>query len=287
MADVRVSPPRVFGGAARAPRPPQDAGGAVDAHRQTGFVLGDEADLVVEGLEREAAVAGDAAGAKYRKPPVAFALAFWSRSWLGRLEALHAVEWGNYAAAVPLVLSAAEQMAASLAVLTPGAREVEDWVAAGGVANAPERHGTRLPGASISIEGVLAGHEGLAAVHAAAERLAQPDLGTTLVLAGGESAPGRLAVTFADRDFHAGLAELVLGWLLEAGAAQAEALVGAADGLPVADPDGLRDFAERARTKASDRRRCRAIVAEGATGPELTIENWRRASGGAGKRIVL
>src|SRR5690606_36482777 len=93
---VRVSPPRVFSGVAHAPRPPAEAGGAADAHRQARFVLGEELDLVLSILEAEAGIAQDASGSKYRNQLVAVALATWSRAWASRLEALHAVETGNY-----------------------------------------------------------------------------------------------------------------------------------------------------------------------------------------------
>ena len=105
---MRVSPPKVFGEAVAAGKPPAGSAGAQDAYRQTGFVLGAEVDLVVSGLALEGQVADASSGAKFRTQVTASALGLWSRSWLSRLQALHALQWGNYTAAMPLVRAAAD-----------------------------------------------------------------------------------------------------------------------------------------------------------------------------------
>jgi len=63
---MRVSPPRVTPQVEAAPRPSAGSPGA-DAHRQTGFVLGEEVDLVVNGLWIEGQVVDLSAGARFRK----------------------------------------------------------------------------------------------------------------------------------------------------------------------------------------------------------------------------
>ncbi len=287
MPEVRVSPPRIFPEAEHAPRPPAGSAGSADAHRQTAFVLGESTDHVLAGLRLEAAVAGEAAGARYRNVTVAAVLATGSRAWLVRLQALHAVEWGDYAAAVALIAVAAEQEAACAALLADGGAAWRAWLAAGGLRDLPAEHATQIaltPSASVDGGDLPAP---LAEVRGAAGVLAAPSAGASVLLAGGESGSGRLAVTFGDRDFHMGLAELASGWLLALGLAKGELLLAAEGVLPLPDPEALRAWAVRARRLLATPRRCRMERRESGGVERYVIENWRRAPSGAVRRIVL
>ncbi len=288
MPAFRVSPPRVFPEAERSPRPPAGAAGSADAHRQTAFVLGETVGLVLDGLRLESAVAGEAAGSRYRNAAVAALLATGSRAWLARLHALHAIEWGAYSAAVPLIASAADHEAACAALLADGGANWRDWLDSDGLDDLHEAHATQYAlGTPPPDDTDAALPELLADVRAAANALAQPSPGASALLAGGESGAGRLAVTFADRDFHVGLAELASGWLLALGAAKAELLLGAGDVLPVSDPDALRRWTRAARRELDAPRRCRMERREIGGAERYVVENWRRAPSGAARRIVL
>ena len=285
MAEFRVSPPRVHPEAERSSRPPAGSAGSVDAHRQTAFVLGETVDLVLDGLRLEAAVASEAAGSRYRNLTVAALLATGSRAWLARLEALHAIEWGAYQAAVPLIASAADHEAACAAILRDGPTAWQGLLDSGGVSDMPEAHATHLalgePPQEVELPELLAG------VCNAARALAQPTPGATLLLAGGESGPGRVAVTFGDRDFHMALAELTSGWLLALGVAKVELLLDAGDVLPIFEPDGLSRWARAARRELDEPRRCRIERREVEGVERHVVENWRRGTAGAVRRIVL
>ena len=89
---IRISPPKVFPIATGAGRPAADAGGSLDSHRQTSFVLDGDLAAVLDGLNLEGGVAAASTGAKSRTQAMVAALGLWSRSWLCRLEALHAVQ---------------------------------------------------------------------------------------------------------------------------------------------------------------------------------------------------
>ena len=284
MPSFRVSPPRVHPEAERSSRPPAGSAGSVDAHRQTAFVLGETVELVLDGLRLESAVASEAAGSRYRTVTVAALLASGSRAWLARLEALHAIEAGAYAAAVPLIASAADHEAACAAILN-GADAWQDWLDTDGVGDLPEAHATRLalgaPPDDADVPELLAG------VRAAVGALAQPSPGASALLSGGESGPGRLAVTFGDRDFHMALAELTSGWLLALGVAKVELLLGPGDVLPVSDTDALDRWAGAARRELDEPRRCRIERREIGGDERFVVENWRRAPSGAVRRIVL
>ena len=285
MAEFRVSPPRVYPEAERSSRPPAGAAGSADAHRQTAFVLGETIDLLIEGLRLESAVAGEAAGGRYRNVTVAALLATGSRAWLSRLHALHAIEWGAYEAAVPLVAAAAELEAACVALLRDGAATWRAWLDADGVSDLHEEHATQYALGSPPEGGAVPAL--LAEVRGAAAALAQPSPGATVLLAGGESGAGRLAVTFGDRDFHMALAELTSGWLLALGVSKVELLLEGTDVLPVSDPEALSRWARSARRELEAPRRCRMERREVAGSERYVVENWRRAPAGAVRRIVL
>ncbi len=287
VAVPRVAPPRIFPGATRAAKPPAGAAGAGDAQRQTAFALGAEADLVVRGLELEGAAAQGASGARHRSQQMAAALGPWSRGWLCRLEALHAAEWGNYAAAVTLVRAAADQQAAQLYVLRTGAAEWQEWLEEGGIAAAPEDHATEYRLHAFRAAEILAGHDILGPLYREAMDLSMPHFGSTLLVAGSDSNPDRVLMTFGDRDFHLGLAELNLGWLLLLGVAQVEALLEFATVFGIDGAEDLERWVAEARGAAGRPDRCGVESVERDGMKRYLVHNWRRAPGAARKKILL
>ncbi len=287
MSGFRVSPPKVFPQATRAAKPPLDAAGSADAYRQTTFVLGDDVELVLEGLRLEAAIAEASSGAKFRKQVTASAMALWSRSWLSRLDALHAVEWGNYTAAITLVRAAADYQAAMLYLLRTGAAEWDEWLDAGGIQLAPADHATEFRLHAFRAAEVLAAHDVLGPIYRTSTDLSLSHFGSTLLFAGAESDPARIAVTFGDRDFHVGLAEVHLGWLLQLGSA---VLTDTAE-FPVAfaAPEGEATTAwiERAERACGRRDRCRVETVDRDGMKRYLVHNWRREPRSAAKKLLL
>lgn len=287
MSDVRVSPPRIFAQATRAAKPPLDAAGSADAYRQTTFVLDADVELVLRGLELEAAVAEGSSGAKYRKQVMVAALGLWSRSWLSRLEALHAVQWGNYAAALPLLRAAADYQASGLYVLRDGGAEWEEWLAEEGIALAAEEHATEYRLHAFRAAEVLAAHEILGPIYRVAMDLSMPHFGATLLLAGNASTPERVAMTFGDRDFHVGLAEMCLGWSMLLSVAALEAAVEFEGVFNVEDGAKVAAYCREARTAAERDDRCRVETVERGMQRRYLVVNWRRLPGDARKKILL
>ncbi|MFN8507062.1 MAG: hypothetical protein U0547_05795 [Dehalococcoidia bacterium] len=286
MTLPRVSPPNVFATAAGAAKPAMGSPGA-DAHRQTGFVLGGEIDLVLRGLALEGACAEATAGAKFRKQRTAAVLGPWSRSWLCRLEALHAVQVGNYAAAIPLVRTAADYQAALIALLGTDAPAWEAWLEAGGIALAPDVHATEFRLHAFRSGEVLAAHPTLGPLYRVTTDLSLSHFGSTLLLAGNESAPDHVTMTFGDRDFHTGLAQLALGWLLELSAVMAETLPAHPDTFGVPAEAELAEFAAAARATVAGGDRCAVETIERDGERRYLVRNWRRTPGAAAKRILL
>lgn len=283
---MRVSPPRIVPQAALAPKPPLTSPSA-DAYRQTSFVLGSDLDLILRGLETEGTIADASSGAKFRTQRMASALGLWSRSWLCRLEALHAVQYGNYTAAFPLIRSAADYQAAELALLRTEAQEWNEWLEQGGVGNAHEVHAMEFRLQNFRAAEVLAGHPDLGPLYRAATDLSLPHFGATLLLAGSESTAERVLMTFGDRDFHIGLAELLLGWLALLSAVQLETVLEAAGVFAVPDDTKVREFITEARRLSAAPARCRIELVEHEGMSRYLVQNWRRQAGGAPRRILL
>lgn len=287
MSEHRVSPPRVTAGATRAPRPAAGSEGSTDAHRQTGFLLRAECDLVVQGLELEGAIASASTGAKSRTQLLAASLGLWSRAWLARLAALHAVEWGNYVSAIALIRAAADYQASMLYVLRDGGAEWQAWLNNGGVSLAADVHATEFRLHAFRAAEVLAAHETLGPVYRVATDLSLSHFGSTLLAAGNESGPDRVLMTFGDRDFHFGLAEVCLGWL----AALGDAMAGALEEFPAVftlpDAGALGAWRREAAGIVVETGRCRIEIVERDGEKRYLVHNWTREPRSAPKRLLL
>lgn len=282
---VRVSPPKVFPVATRAAKPPVEGAGSADAYRLTSFVLDGDVQLVLDGLNAEGAAAGASSGARARSQLMVSAMGLWSRSWLSRLEALHAVQWGNYAAAIALVRAAADYHASMLYQLRTGAAEWQEWLDSGGIAISAPHHATEYRLHAFRAGEILAAHPVLGPLYRVATDLSLSHFGSTLLFAGNESAPDHISITFGDRDFHTGLAELHLGWLAELGLA----LHGALREFEAVFPgvEALDAWAGRAGAVPTAEGRCRIEMIESEGERRYLVSNWRREPRSAPKRILL
>jgi hypothetical protein len=175
------------------------------------------------------------------------ALGLWSRAWLSRQQALHAIQWGNYAAALPLIRAAADYQASGLYVLRDRGREWQQWLDEGGISLAPDVHATEYRLHAFRAAEVLAVHDILGPIYRLAMDLSMPHFGATLLIAGNASDSARVAMTFGDRDFHLGLAEIALGWEIMLSVAALEATVEFESVFNVLDLGAIEAFAGEAR----------------------------------------
>ena len=283
----RVSPPRISPVATRAPKPPADASGSPGAYRQTTFVLSGDVECVLDGLNLEGSIADASSGAKFRTQKMVAALGLWSRGWLSRLESLHAIECGNYVAAITLVRAAADYQASSLYVLRTDAAEWAEWLEGGGIALAPDQHATEFRLHAFRAAEVLAAHDILGPVYRTTMDLSLSHFGSTLLVAGNESGPDRVLMTFGDRDFHLGLAELCLGWLAQLGMAQADALAEFGGVFAITDRPRLDTWRAGAAKLVDGTGRCRLETIERDGEKRYLVHNWRREPRSAPKRLLL
>lgn len=287
MSAPRVSPPRVFPAATRAAKPPMGAEGAADAYRQLGFVLGADVELVLRGLALESAVVSASSGAKFRSQAMVAVVAQWSRSWLTRLQALHAVDWGNYTAALPLIRAAVDYSAASIAMLQDPS-EWEEWIAGDAVTAAHGDHATSIDMHGFRSAETLAANSSLGLIYRAATDLSLPHFGSTILVTAADSSPERTMLTFGDRDFHFAMAELCLGWLTEISSQHLSAVTHQpANALAMPAPGEVEEFVAAAARATSRPDRCHIEVVERDGQARYLVHNWRRAPGAAAKKLLL
>lgn len=281
---MRIAPPRVTPHPTAAPRPTSGAPEA-DAFRQTSFLLGTEVDAFVQALTFEGSWAEASAAPRYRKPATALALAFWSTSWLMRLDAYHALAWGRYAAVPPLVRAAADAQAAMRAVLEAGDDAVQGW-ATEGIALRGDLRALELRWVPARSGETLAREGRLGDVYREASLLVIPSFSAQLLLEGGESNSERIVVSFGDRTFHLGLAELMLGWLLRLSQDLLVA-VRESERFPPPEADRYRTAVALVEAALARDDRC-AFERRQVDGVERwVLRNWRRQPGAPGRRLLL
>lgn len=272
---------------ARAPRPPAGSP-EEDAHRQIGFVLGSELDTLLAGLRLEARIAEHLAGAKFRRFEIAGFLLFSSRGWLSRVEAMRAAEAGNYVASFPLLRASADYAAAAASMLGSGEEEWTAWATGGGIARAPAQHATEFTLHPFRSAEELARNPELGNLYRAATVLSLPHFGAGLLLAAGASDEERLAVTFGDRDFHLGLAELGLGLL--AGLGREQLLLARREAARLAlgslEAEAEKTAAELAGIPSRGDR-CRLEFTEIEGRERAFVQGFRRTPGAAAQRFIL
>jgi hypothetical protein len=259
--------------------------GSVDAFRQTAIVLGADVELVLQGLNAEGALAAASSSAPFRTQMLAGAMGLWSRGWLARLEALRAIQWGNYVAAMVLTRAATDYLASQILHLESRGAEWEAWIAQGGVGRADDVHATEFRLHAFRAGEVLASHITLGRLYRIVTDFSLPHFGATLLAAGSDSDGERVAITFGDRDFHFALAELTLGWLLTLHAAQADAVV--THPSVFADATALVATAAAANAHLAGAHRCTVDIIERDEEERYLVRNWRRTAGSAAKRVLL
>lgn len=259
-----------------------DAQAAVqDAHRQTHFLLPSDLNLFERAMNLQLAIAS---AAKKRTPEAAALLGLWSRAFSYLAAACDLLSRGSYPSCPPLLRAACDCIAAQRSLLAEGFSEYREWLATA-LGKDREHAASYVALGRYRAGSVLAQDERLGSAYRFLTDLSMPHFGSTLIQTGPDSSEQRLALAFADSVFHLGWAQLIAGWLLLLADAQIEAALSAPE---LKASDELQEEAERLRKEIrealEDPRRCRAE--ELADGRRL-VHNFRRAAGGAPKRVLL
>jgi hypothetical protein len=268
-------------------RPPEWAGEqAQDAYRQTRFVLGADLDLFADLMNLQLALVKDAY--QTRTHDAAAIIGLWSRSYTYLTDAMLLASRGSYASVLPLARSAAEAIAAQVALCAGEIAMHHEWLANTLVPNERFKAFEFELGRYFAQE-VVSRDVVLHAVWRPAADLARPAFGATMLQAGPESNNIRVALTFADQSFHLGWAEITIGWLLSLAARQIKVVADAGAIFPVSQErrsayDALQRQVD-AQTSRNDRARIEEIEDRGDR--RYLVHNFRRAASASPKKILL
>ncbi len=269
-------------------RPEAAAAAALDAYRQTQFLLGGDLELLAEAMNLQLGLLADAHASRYRTHDLAAIVALWSRVYMYLADAAVLVTRGAYASTLPLVRAACEALGAEEGLRAGEMDEHHVWLS-----------NTLRPSEAFKAfefalgryyaGGAVAADPVLQPIFRAATELARPNFGATLVQVAPESNNHRLAIAFADASFHLGWAEIVLGWLIALATRQCRLVLDAAGVFPASD-ERRADYAGlQSRVARALARPDRAAVQEVEDGNDrrYLIVNFRRSSGGAPKKVLL
>lgn len=263
---------------------------AQDAFRQTSFVLGKELRLFEEGMNLQLNIVRDSAHSSFRKHPYAALIGLWSRTFSTLADACVLATRGSYASCAPLVRSACEFIAAQhqLQAQDEEMEQFLEWLA--GALTPNEQHKAFEFGLGRYFAGeTLAADERLRGVYRPASELGRPSFGATLLFLGPESNNQRLALSFADSSFHVGWAEVVLGWLLALCERQLAVAVHAKGVFAVHEDThaAYRELAGRIEAALTRPDRCSIEEIDEGQYKRYLAHNFRRAPGGAPKKVLL
>ena len=270
-------------------RPPESAGEqALDAYRQTRFILGADLDLFADLMALQLALVKDAHPSQHRTHELAAIMALWSRAYAYLQDGMLLASRGSYASVLPLTRTAAETIAAEEALRAGEMSMHHEWMT--NTLKPDERHKAfEFEMGRYFAQEVVAKDAVLRSVWRPAADLARPAFGATLLQVAPESNNVRVAIAFADQSFHLGWAEITLGWLLALAGRQLQVALDADGIFPTTDDrrgtfDKLRTQLD-AQLNRNDR--CRIEEIEDRGDRRYLVHNFRRAVSAAPKKILL
>jgi hypothetical protein len=270
------------------PEKPSAGGPAIDAFRQTGFVLGKDLGLFREGMGLQLKIVQDSSHSRFRKHPYAAIMGLWSRTFSTLADTCLLITRGSYQSCAPLVRSACEFVAAQQGLHSGEMELFTEWLA-GHFVPKEEHKAFEFGLGRYFAGGVLADDAALRAVYRPASELGRPSFGATTLLIGPESNNRRLALAFADSSFHVGWAELTLGWLLSLCERQLAFATHAKGTFAIHDDThaAYLSFSRRVEQSLTRSDRCRVEEIEEGGYKRYLAHNVRRAAAGAPKRLLL
>lgn len=284
----RVSGMRVRDGW-RLPGKPADLDAeSEDAWRQTGFTCGTDLRLIEANLDLQARLAASGYTPSARNMTMAAFASLWSRALLSTSDAVSLTRRGSYQSALPLLRQAVEFVGAQAGV----GHELDEWRRW-----THEAYGRHAETRSIEV-GLghyfsgesIASDPHLRLIYRATSDFGRPNFGPTALFAASEATHERYPLIFADRAFHLGWTELLLGWALRTGIAQLHVALHLPQQFPA--PDELREevtsHVRQAEQHLTPGDRCRLEEWSDEHGRRrLLLVDFRRHTGDAPKRLLF
>ena len=261
---------------------------AEDAWRQTGFNLAADLRLIADGLDVQARLAATGYTPSARNMIMAGFATLWSRALLTTSDAVALVRRGAYQSAVPLARQTVELVTAQTGL--PNELDAwRRWTHEAYGRDEASRSVEQGVGHCFSGETIAADDE-LRVIYRAASDFGRPNFGPSALFSANEANHERYPLVFGDQAFHAGWAELLLGWLLRANAKQLHLALHLETFFPASDE--LRERAV-AHVRAVDAhlandRRCRVEeYVDGDGRKHVLLVEFRRQPSDQGKRLLF
>ncbi|HVP04209.1 MAG TPA: hypothetical protein VMT90_00895 [Dehalococcoidia bacterium] len=254
---------------------------ALDAYRQTGFLLGEELALFERTMNEVLTLIS--ANAKARGPRTAAMITLGARAFSHLADACTLMSQGSYASCPPLVRMALEAIAVQQALSSDEFGPYQEWY----------QHAISHEGAAVRIElgrskaaSVLVADENLGHLYRLLMDLSMPHFGSALLFAAPETSLQKIPLSFADNSFHLGFAQLISGWLLQLAVMQLSSWL--AWSTFVAEPSTAAQYAPHSPARDI----AKALGKAGRCYVERVDDGWvfhnfRRTPSGQPKRIVL
>jgi len=260
-----------------------------DAFRQTQFLLGEDLALFAGAMELQLALLRDSSHSRYRNHTYAGIVGLWSRAYACLADLVLLTVRGSYVSTPALARAAAEFIACEEALRTGEAGEHSAWLLRT-LRPSEEYRAFEFELGRFFSGSVLAEDAVLRSVYRPASELSRPNFGATLLQVGPESNNLRLALSFGDRSFHLGWAEIALGWALALAARQVRLIVEAEPlfGVMAATREAQAELQQRVETALTRDDRCRVQEVVEADGTRrYLVHNFRRQPSGAARKLVL
>ena len=270
--------------------PGRAEGGSGDSYRQMQFVLAEDLALFSEAMNLQLRLAKDAFPfSRFRTPALAAIAGLWSRAFMYLSDALLLSVRGSYVSTLPLIRTACEVIGGQEALRAGEMDEHDKWLQQTVRPNEKFK-ATDLEMGRYFAGTTLASDPLLGSIYRPSGDLARVHFGATLLQVGPESNNSRLAIAFADTSFHLAWAELVLGWLIALATRQVHVIVDSAGTIfPVSDEARASHADLQRRVDAALARHDRCTLSEVQDGSDrrYLISNFRRASSGTPRKILL
>jgi hypothetical protein len=272
------------------PPPPSESSPPIvqDTYRQTKFLLSGEINLLVTAMDLQLRIQRDSHHSKFRTHALAALTIFWSRAYAALRDGATLLAAGAYASIPQLIRSAAECIGVQGQLRSAEMDMYESWLETA-LLQDHEHQALDLNLGRYRAASILASDEDLGRVYRFATDIATTPFGGSLFLTGADSTQQRVLLAFADQTFHAGYAELMMGWLLRLCERQLAYTEAAEDVFNVESE--VADQSKQTRSKISaaleNPARCRAdeVLIDGER--RYLVVNFRRASSGATRKLLL
>tara|TARA_B110000438_G_scaffold44198_1_gene44186 strand:- start:457 stop:1359 length:903 start_codon:yes stop_codon:yes gene_type:complete len=259
-----------------------------DAWRQTGFLMKKEWDLIQLSLNLSTALVKTGYTPSARSMIMAGYASVWSRSLLTLADAAGLVRGGSYQTAMPLIRQSIELAAAHRGLVD----EIDEWKrwTHEAFASHAETKSTEIGIGGYFAGSVIAEDPVMKIIYRASSDFARPNFGPTSLFVANEASHEKYPLHFADRSFHLGWTQLLLGWILNVTGLLLETGLSQTHEFPADNvlKNKISQHLDNSREVTSDENQCRLKEwIDSDNRKRYIISNFRRQSTDAAIKLLI